>query len=231
MIESNLRLVVNVAKQYVKCGLPFSDLIAEGNLGLITAVDRYDGTKKNKFGTYATYWIRQAIIRALTEDSKIIRIPTYMHSILSKAEKISNQLTQKHGIAPTVEEIMKALQKDSPDTYYKIKLNNYKSTRRIQRVQSIDQIYETEDLPSIQKNKDEDNSEVLIELDKVLQTLEYKKQQIIIKRFGLYGESPRPLKDIAKEINMSKERVRQIFHETLEYLKQKIENYQKLNLF
>jgi RNA polymerase primary sigma factor len=212
LVECNLLLVVSVAKKYRNCGLPFCDLIQEGNLGLIKAAEKYDGSKGFRFSTYAVYWIRQAISRALDEQSKVIRIPAHAIELISKVKKANAKLTQILNREPSEDEIAE---------YLKVDVNKMKKVMSLtQATVSLDSPVDDEGETSIGDlivdNSTEDFMSDMIKddnkriIDNVLNTLEPREAQILRMRFGMGVESPMTLQEIGKHFGLSKERIRQI---------------------
>ena len=214
LIQANLRLVIAIAKRYAGRGMPFLDLIQEGNMGLIKAVDKFDYTKGFKFSTYATWWIRQAIARAIADQARTIRIPVHMVETIYKITRAQRQLVQELGREPTAEEISE-------------RLDGALSADRIREIQRINQepvsletpIGEEDDshLGDFLEDKEvetpnEYTTKSLLkdELYEVMSDLTEREQKVLKLRYGLEDNHPRTLEEVGKEFNVTRERIRQI---------------------
>ncbi len=220
LIQSNLRLVVSIAKRYIGQGVLFMDLVQEGSLGLIKAAEKYDYSRALKFSTYATWWIKQSIIRAISNHSKTIRIPVHMNDKIRKYKRAYVDLSLKKGHEPTEKEIAEVL-KINPKRIQTIKKSMIKEPISLDTpvtedlsIQDYisDNSYKSPDTESIKHGLRND-------IGKILKNLDSREKTILIHRFGLNGERVKTLEELGQILGFSKERIRQIENEALEKLR------------
>jgi RNA polymerase primary sigma factor len=235
MIRSNLRLVINIAKRYMNIGLPFSDLVEEGNIGLMRAVDKFNYERGYRFSTYASWWIKQSIMRALSNQGKLIRIPVHMFETMNRWRKVREYLIQKDGRIPTHKEIAKVM-KIKPEKVKEIEQVASTSPSSLNAPVSLEGDAELIDLIEDETHKmpHEEAHHVFKgqRINELLQFVNERERTILILRFGLDHNDTHTLEETAQQFGITRERVRQIEEAALKKIRyqlslqdDKLENY------
>jgi RNA polymerase primary sigma factor len=230
MIRANLRLVVNIAKRYANLGTPFLDLIEEGNLGLMKAVEKFNPQKGFRFSTYGAWWIRQSIIRSIAQQGKMVRLPVYVNELITKWRKTREQLTQKLKRTPQDEEIARKmhLPKD------KIEEINFWLTSKTSSLEArLDDEGESqimdliEDKTAVAPNVDVEREFEKERVDNLLEMMTEREREVLDMRFGLIDGKPNTLAEVGAKLGVSRERIRQIEDEALKKLRKFVKEQEK----
>ena len=229
LIEANLRLVISVAKRYIGCGIPFQDLVQEGNIGLIKAADKFDFNKGFHFSTYAIWWIRQTISRAIADQNRLIRVPVHMSELINKIKRASRELTVKLHRDPTDAEIAKKLgineQEVTEANKYVISMSSLDTPigGEDEEVTIGSFIADTNISDPIENCERQDLHNAL---NKVLSTLSEREANILKLRFGFDGNQPMTLEEVGQQYGITKERVRQIEIKALQKMRNPVRSNQ-----
>ena len=221
LVKANLRLVISIAKRHINRGLPFLDLIQEGNIGLMKAVDKFEYQRGYKFGTYATWWIRQAITRAIIDQARTIRIPVHMNEIINKLNRISRTLVQQNGREPTLEEIAEKMGMSLDKVEKILKITKKPISLETPIGEEEDSRLEDfiEDKEAISPQDAAISSNMAKWIQKVLSTLNEREEKILRMRFGIGEKHDHTLEEVGQDFNLTRERIRQIEDKALRKLK------------
>ena len=230
MIRSNLRLVINIAKRYMHLGIPLLDLIEEGNLGLMRAVDKFNPRKGFRFSTYGAWWIKQGITRSISEQGKMIRVPVYMNELIAKWKKNKERLSQKLKRMPSDEEIARKLRLTN-DKKEQIKFWLSASTSSLEAPIGEEDESQVSDLIENEASLAPDSAiEHLLDKERIRNLLEVmtkREKEVLDMRFGLIDAKPRTLAEVAKKLGVSRERIRQIEEVALKKLRKFVKQQEK----
>jgi RNA polymerase primary sigma factor len=231
LIESNLRLVVSIAARYRNRGMAFGDVIQEGNIGLFRAVDRFDPNRGFRFSTYATWWIRQAITRAIAERSRVVRIPVHLHELLGNISRTSAKLQQQLQRDPRPDEIAKELNVPVTQVTAALQYTSEPASIEAEITEeggSLADLIPDQSLPSVEASYE--SLEQQDTLAAALERLAPREQAVLQRRFGLDGNGPHTLAEIGRSLGLSKERARQIEEEALRKLRKELQRDQLTSL-